>query len=76
MSTYRTDLAQAARAVSARLGRLPDHYRETFDATSWAELCDRARALSAGGDDDEALAVIEAWRDRVLSSLPKPRAKR
>jgi hypothetical protein len=74
--SIRAELAAAARAVSARLAQLPEHYRRDFDAADWTRLHERVDELAAGGNTTEALAAIEDWRGRVLSSLPKPRARR
>jgi hypothetical protein len=69
----RTELANAIRAVNARLLELPESKRPEL-ATAWSELEDEIEAACARGDHTVAEAAVERWRDDCLERIRRCRA--
>jgi hypothetical protein len=66
--SYRAELANAARWISAAVSALPPEHRPDI-ALEWGELLERLQ--DCGSDGSRELAIIE-WREQVAERLAPP----
>jgi hypothetical protein len=76
VSTYREDLAAAARHIQARSKRIPGFRWSAVCDEKWSELLRKLNEAEQAGRDEEARQLVAEWKEHAIRQLEPYEKKR